>query len=305
MRPVHIGGLLMSGWIKLEKELREDRRFTRMVDALLSRQNASVTSVTQMRFMERGAVTQVLGGLAQLWMFADSHIREDDTLDITLDEIDQLVGIEGFAELMPSDWLEVLDEHRVRLPDFQAHNGTEAKRKAQTAKRVKRHRIRTAVSEVTPEKRSSVTDALPDQTRPDQTRPDQKKPSARAAPTNSTLLELTVSRETDSEWFLDFKLAYPTRSGDQGWRKAQRAANERMREGHTPREFIDGAKRYAEFCRLTGKSGTEYVKQAATFLGPDKPFLQPWTPPATKAEVRLASNLSAADEFMRRTETPQ
>jgi hypothetical protein len=294
----------MSGWIKLEKELREDRRFTRIVDALLARQNASVTSVTQMRFVERGVVTQVLGGLAQLWMFADSHIREDDTLDITLDEIDQLVGIEGFAKLMPSDWLEVLDEHRVRLPDFQAHNGTDAKKKALTAKRVKRHRTRIAVSEVTPEKRTSVTEALPDQTRLDQTRPDQETPSAPAAPTQKPRAR-TVSREADAEWFLDFKLVYPQRSGDPNWRGAQRAANARMREGHSPIDFIEGAERYAEFCRLTGKVGTEYVKQAATFLGPDKPFLQPWTPPSTKADTRLASNLSAADEFMRRTEVAQ
>jgi hypothetical protein len=172
----------MSGWIKLEKELREDRRFTRMVDALLSRKNESVTSVTQMRLLERNAVTQVLGGLAQLWMFADSHIREDDTLDITADEIDQLVGIEGFTKLMPSDWLEVFDANSVRLPDFQAHNGTEAKKRAVTAKRVKRHRIRTAVSDVTQEKRTSVTRALPDQTRPDQTetRPEEREERTRA-----------------------------------------------------------------------------------------------------------------------------
>lgn len=297
---------MSGGWIKLEKELREDRRFTRMVDALLARQNQSVTSVTQMRFISNGVVTQALGGLAQLWMFADSHIREDDTLDITLDEIDQLIGIEGFAKLMPSDWLEVVDEHSVRLPDFQAHNGTDAKRKALTAKRVKRHRTRTAVSDVTQEKRTSVTEALPDQTRLDQTKPDQKKnPSACATPTDSKVVTVTVSRETDPEWFLDFKLAYPPRAGDQGWRKAQRAANERMREGHAPTEFVEGAKRYAEFCRQTQKLGTEFVKQAATFLGPDKPFLQPWSAPATKADARLSNNLSAAEEFMRRTEVTQ
>lgn len=129
-------------------------------------------------------------------------------------------------------------------------------------------------------------------------------PSASSTPTNATK-PLTVSRETDSEWFLDFKLAYPNRAGDQGWRKAQRAANERIREGHSPTEFIEGAKRYAEFCRVTGKLGTEFTKQAATFLGPDKPFLQPWAAPATKADNRLAGNLSAAEEFMRRTDTTQ
>jgi hypothetical protein len=169
----------VSGWIKLEKDLREDRRFTRIVTALLKRQNESVTDVTQMRLLERNTVTQVLGCLAQLWMFADSHIREDDTLDYTLDEIDQLVGVEGFAKLMPSDWLEVLDENRIRLPDFQAHNGTDAKKKALTAKRVKRHRTRSAVSSETHEKRTSVTDALPDQTRLDQKRPDQEERETR------------------------------------------------------------------------------------------------------------------------------
>jgi hypothetical protein len=130
-----------------------------------------------------------------------------------------------------------------------------------------------------------------------------KNPSASATPTRSTKPP-NVPHETDG-WFLDFKIAYPTRSGDHGWRKALRAAHARILEGHTPEEFIEGAKRYAEFCRLTGKQGTEFVKQAATFLGPDKPFLEPWNPPATKADVRLAGNLSAAEDFMRRTEGVQ
>lgn len=286
----------MSGWIKLEKELREDRRVTRMVDALIARQNLSVTSVTQMRFVERNAVTQVLGGLAQLWMFADSHIREDDTLDLSVDEIDQLVGIEGFAKLMPSDWLEVLDENSVRLPSFQAHNGTDAKKKALTAKRVQRHRIRTAVTNVTQEKRNSVTGALPDQTRPDQTRPDQKKTVTAAAP---------PTHASEPEWFTQFRMLYPPRSGDQPKERALRAAKARQREGYTPEQFLDGARRYAEFCAATGKANTEYVQQWATFLGPSKPFLQPWTLPVTKSDQRLASNLSAAEEFMRRTETTQ
>lgn len=89
-----------------------------------------------------------------------------------------------------------------------------------------------------------------------------------------------VSRETCPDWLLDFKLAYPARAGDQGWRRAVKAANARIAEGHTPEEFIEGAKRYGAHCATLGKVGTEFVKQAATFLGPDKPFLEPWTTPA-------------------------
>ena len=50
-----------------------------------------------------------------------------------------------------------------------------------------------------------------------------------------------VPREAPPDWFLDFKLAYPERAGDPGWRKAQRAANARLAEGHTTAEFLAGA----------------------------------------------------------------
>lgn len=97
-----------------------------------------------------------------------------------------------------------------------------------------------------------------------------------------------VSRKTDPDWWLDFKLAYPHRAGDQGWRKAQKAAHARQSEGHTPEEFIAGALRYATYCEAIGNAGTQFVKQASTFLGPDKPFAQPWEipPPAPKPNGR-------------------
>jgi len=113
----------------------------------------------------------------------------------------------------------------------------------------------------------------------------------------------SARRKTDTPgWLVEFKATYPKRAGDAGWPKAIRAGNARIAEGHTPEEFIEGARRYAAFIRGADKERTEFVKQAATFLGPDKPFLQTWDAPATKAEIRLVSNLTAGDEFMRRTE---
>jgi hypothetical protein len=134
---------------------------------------------------------------------------------------------------------------------------------------------------------------------------EQENPTASATPTRTAARPKKDSRESEPEWWLAFKSTYPARSGDQGWRKALRAANERQREGHLPSEFMAGAERYAEHCRVTGKTGTEYVKQAATFLGPDKFFLELWKPPLSKADIRFAGNLSAAQEFMRRTEVTQ
>lgn len=122
-----------------------------------------------------------------------------------------------------------------------------------------------------------------------------QNPSASATPARKA-----VSRGTppeDPEWLLDFKLAYPPRAGDQGWRKAVRAAHARIAEGHTSAEFVAGARRYAAFCEASGKLGTEYVKQACTFLGPDKPFLLPWHAPPRQenATERILRALNGTD----------
>ena len=108
----------------------------------------------------------------------------------------------------------------------------------------------------------------------------------------------SVPRATSPQWFLDFKLIYPNRAGDPNWSGGLRAANARMAEGHTIDEFMAGAARYAKFCAATGKVGTEIVQQASRFLGPGKPFLLPWNPPANKAEARLNTNISEMDKFL-------
>jgi hypothetical protein len=145
----------MSGWIKWEKDLESDPRVLRMARELKRMCNAPAFN----------PVTLVCGGLLRLWSFADTHIREDDTLDLGASELDEVIGISGFCSLMPNDWLREVDEKTVELPGFQAHNGVEARKKALTQKRVETHRKRKSVT-------PALTTALPDQTRLDQ---DQKK----------------------------------------------------------------------------------------------------------------------------------
>lgn len=282
----------MSGWIKVEKELETDPRTLRMAKAIAKRWK--IVPITESNGVEMQcnavalpAVTVVCGALTRLWMFADSHIRSDNTLDMSAAEIDEWLGIPGFCDLLPTDWLVPLDDKSVELPGFLAHNGVEAKKKALGSKRVENHRIRTAAADCN-------ADALPDQTRLDQTRPDQS--DGGTAPQSAS----DVSRESnsDAEWFLDFKLVYPDRAGDKTWRAAQKAANARIAEGHNQNEFLRGASAYAKFCQATGKVGTEFVMQAARFLGPSKPFMEPWKLPATKADNRLASNLDVMQQFV-------
>jgi hypothetical protein len=112
----------------------------------------------------------------------------------------------------------------------------------------------------------------------------------------------TAAAPPPEDWFLGFKAVYPRRAGDQGWPKALRAAHARIAEGHTPAEFLNGAERYAAYCLATENTGTEYVKQAATFLGPDKPFLLPWKPPPSKAQLRQDANVSVSLEWLEKAD---
>lgn len=86
--------------------------------------------------------------------------------------------------------------------------------------------------------------------------------------------------ERSPEGFDAAKSSYPKRDGGQNWRQAQKAWNARVAEGHTVAELTAGTLAYAGYIRRTGKEGTVYVKQAATFFGPDKHFLADWGPPA-------------------------
>ena len=70
--------------------------------------------------------------------------------------------------------------------------------------------------------------------------------------------------------------AYPRRDGDNPKVRAFTAYKARLREGHSHHEIHAGVLRYAAWVKSKGREGTETVKQAATFFGPDKAFLEPW-----------------------------
>lgn len=100
--------------------------------------------------------------------------------------------------------------------------------------------------------------------------------------------------------------AYPKGSGRIDWLTAEHHLRLRINEGETWDSMEAVVRRYASWCLATAKVGTQFVLAPHKFFSaPDRPWLQPWDLPATKADTRLAGNLSAADEFMRRTETTQ
>lgn len=72
---------------------------------------------------------------------------------------------------------------------------------------------------------------------------------------------------------------YPKRAGGNSKADALKAWRARRAQGVSPEALHAGVERYAAFLRATGKLGTEFVKQAATFFGPGECWREPWAPP--------------------------
>lgn len=98
-----------------------------------------------------------------------------------------------------------------------------------------------------------------------------------------------VKSSTDySPAFEEAWQAYPKRSGGNNKLSAFKAWNARIKQGVQPETMLEGVKRYAAFMASEGKIGTSFVKQAATFFGPDKHFDEVWLveTPTSKAPTR-------------------
>lgn len=170
--------------------------------------------------------------------------------------------------------LVLLDEHRpwgwriVNLKIYRnrasGQDQIEDGRNAVKVKRYKEKKKDTAGHRGTPEKQPdtySYSDSYPNSD-------SNKNPDTTAA-----------VRPTDTPEFDEFKAVYPKRSGSQPWGRALKAIDARRKLGEAWAAILAGAGRYAQFIRATGKEGSEFVMQAATFCGPEKHYLQPWHAP--------------------------
>lgn len=118
-----------------------------------------------------------------------------------------------------------------------------------------------------------------DPTRPDAT-PDNPLSNANANTNKNTTGGKAAPADEFDERFKELQAVYPKRSGDQRWQTAKKHIRARLREGHTWQEILSGALRYAEWVHATGKERTETVKQAATFVGVDKAFMEEFEAPS-------------------------
>ena len=69
---------------------------------------------------------------------------------------------------------------------------------------------------------------------------------------------------------------YPKREGGNSRTSAARAFRARLKAGASSADLLAGVTRYATYCEAKGIVGTSYIKQAASFFGPDQHWLESW-----------------------------
>ncbi|MBF0186191.1 MAG: hypothetical protein HQM06_17625 [Magnetococcales bacterium] len=99
-------------------------------------------------------------------------------------------------------------------------------------------------------------------------------------PGGSTMRDLSVQQSASSgEYPAEFEAIwkiYPQRVGSNPKRRAYQAWSARLKSGITHAEICAGLERYKRYLTARGKTGSEFVLQAATFFGPELHFRNPW-----------------------------
>lgn len=83
--------------------------------------------------------------------------------------------------------------------------------------------------------------------------------------------------------------AYQKRAGGNSKAAAYKAWKARLKDGVKPEDMLAGVKRYAAYVKVTGNAGTQFVKQAATFFGPDRHFEEAWQNPSAPGGGRRST----------------
>lgn len=106
----------------MRDNLWDDPRVARMVDETDSSEAA------------------IIGSLYWLWATADQHTEDGLMNGLTLRGIDRKTGVKGFAQALISVGWIVEAPEGILIVDFEKHNGSSAKKRMETAKRVSVHR---------------------------------------------------------------------------------------------------------------------------------------------------------------------
>lgn len=198
-----------------------------------------------------------------LWTIADREGRLEDRpkrIKMSLFPADNLDIDEALNELQASGFLlryEVDGNRYIQILAFKKHQNPHKDEKASTIPAYIEHGASTVQAPCN--NGGNPADSLiPDSPKEDS--PNQPKPAARDGYTS----------EFEQAWS-----EYPDRPGVNK-KESFKAWNARLKTGVSADDMIDGVIKYAAFVKAM-KTDPQYVKQPATFFGPDEHFKSDWT----------------------------
>lgn len=286
----------MAGdWIKMRTDLYRDPKVCMMADLLMADESELSRHVNQncQRNMTvtRNVMRNVtVGALVSVWgvMRLQGKCEEADLVcdDVALGVIDDIADLPGFGEAMAAVGWVVKTADGLVFPRFFEDNNVapDGSVRSKGAARQQRYRDRKkAESDVT----SDVTRDVTVTPREEKRREEKKDTSLRSVSTDSDQdddegQDQGKAKGKATGYTPEFVRAwslYPKRAGGNSKADASKAFAARVKAGVPADELIAGTERYAAFIRATGREGSEYVKQAATFYGPSAHYAEPWTPP--------------------------
>jgi hypothetical protein len=113
---------LSAEWIKMRGNLWDDPRVSKLCD--LTGQPEAM----------------VIGALYWLWATADQHTENGFMPGMSLRQLDRKTGVKGLGDaLVAIGWISCTDEG-VTISSFEEHNGSSAKKRLMTARRVAAHK---------------------------------------------------------------------------------------------------------------------------------------------------------------------
>ncbi|WP_416371405.1 hypothetical protein [Yersinia kristensenii] len=256
----------------------------------------------------------VLGKLIRVWVWADQQTidgnADGNAVSVTRIGIDRITFMSGFADaLITVGWLKH-DGGKMYFPDFDRHNGKGSKKRAVTSRRVTEFRdskskrntkcnaggVTPPDQKALPEEELEEEKELKDKTLLSHGEKNATGPNENNLPSSRELEpQEGEGKNKRHEYPPEFEAAwliYPRRPGSPDKHGALKAWNARLRDGVAADVMLEGVRRYAAFVKATGKTGTEFIKQAKTFFGPSKHFDDEWQVSTGENHVEFRFNQS-------------
>jgi len=261
----------MSSWIKIRSHLANHPKVLRISCAL------------------KVHPSRVLGCLVYIWSVADMHADGECLPHMTTEVLDQMVDLPGLSDqLIRVDWMRVQDDG-LYLPNYQEHNGANAKRRAEQSKRMcatraqsvrnDAHELRTDAHELSRNAHLDKSKSKSKNNTSSSLRSEEVSAVAETAPPPAATeppIATVATKGKSKEWHLlashiaDWKVAYPGLDIQAEIRKALTWLNANPEKRRTAR----GMPRFLVnwFNRCTDRPG---IVQAAS--KPPPPAPRPWS----------------------------